>query len=250
MCSRCLGGERYVELQRRRGKGESWRTAVASVVSNRVRRRHGVFGGRLGAVLALRRHLREPPRVGHSHIGRPLRRRRFERRRDGNGEEGKTQEESEADADDDAGSEHRGLGEPPTTAAATAAGAAADGEGDDGPGPSHVGRPTERRVYACARRGDGHHGAGRERARVERRRHCRGSEPPKCVGRREETKVHDDSPVRVLEQVHLPGLQQGVHVEVQHQDALQYAHREERSSMQVSERAGRFQLMSNDSPQL
>ena len=241
MCSRCLGGERYVELQRRRGKGESWRTAVASVVSNRVRRRHGVFGGRLGAVLALRRHLREPPRVGHSHIGRPLRRRRFERRRDGNGEEGKTQEESEADADDDAGSEHRGLGEPPTTAAATAAGAAADGEGDDGPGPSHVGRPTERRVYACARRGDGHHGAGRERARPEWRRGIGigiGSEKAqKYVGRREERKVHDDTPVRILVQIRLPGLQQGVHVEVQHQNALQHAHREERPSMQVSERA-------------
>ena len=249
MCSLCLGGERYVELQRRQEKGAladgGCSCGVFGRFWNLVRRGHGDFGGLLGAVLALRRHLRQPPRVGHSHIGRSLRRRNFKRRRAGGGEEGKAEEEESetaaADDDDDA------VSEPPAATDTSAA----DGEGDDGAAPSHVGHPAQLGVHARPGRGEGHRGAGRERARVERRRrHCRGSEPPKCVGRREETKVHDDSPVRVLEQVHLPGLQQGVHVEVQHQDALQYAHREERSSMQVSERAGRFQLMSNDSPQL
>ena len=187
-------------------------------------------------MLPLRRLLREPPRVGHSHIGRSLRRRRFEQRRGASSEKGKTEEESEAD---DAVSEHRGFSGEPSPAANTTT---ADGEGNDGPATSssssHVGHPAQPqlRVHAGPGRGEGHRGAGREHAGSERRRGI-GARATKPVGRGEETKVYDDTPVRVLEQIHLPGVQQGVHVEVQHQDALQYAHREERSSMQVSGRA-------------
>ena len=173
MCSLCLGGERYVvELHAAQTVVEKGAQAVgaASLV---LQYRHGVHGGILGAVLTLRGHLREPPRVGHAHIGRSLRRRKFERRR-ASAEEGETEEDSEANAN---GS---------STYNTNADTSASDGEGDDGAtsaaAASHVGHPAQLGVHAGPGRGEGNHGTGRQRSRFLVGTASDGAEIAKSVG--------------------------------------------------------------------